>query len=240
MYSPALLPSRWRAAVAKKRIWSTIGGISSERVSADRLAGVLDLEGDELLAARLDGVGDAEQGERALGGRGVAPRPRTRPRRPASRRRRRRPTTAAPSAYCSPGHRVDDVRGLPVGRVDLLAVDEVRERLHGRVCITAPPLPGSRASLLRPTIGAFYAHALMTAIAAITSVGVPKEIKTAEHRVAMTPDGVRELERHGIQVRVEAGAGEGRVDQPTPTTSRPAPTSCPPPPTPGRSRWSSR
>src|SRR5215211_3867188 len=44
---------------------------------------------------------------------------------------------------------------------------------------------------------------------AIRSVGVPKEIKTAEHRVAMTPDGVRELERHGIQVRVEAGAGEG-------------------------------
>ena len=34
MYSPALLPSRWRAAVAKKRIWSTIGGISSERVRA--------------------------------------------------------------------------------------------------------------------------------------------------------------------------------------------------------------
>ncbi len=31
MYSPALLPSRWRAAVAKKRIWSTIGGISSLR-----------------------------------------------------------------------------------------------------------------------------------------------------------------------------------------------------------------
>jgi hypothetical protein len=32
MYSPALLPSRWRAAPAKKRTWSTIGGISSERV----------------------------------------------------------------------------------------------------------------------------------------------------------------------------------------------------------------
>src|SRR6476469_5075609 len=44
---------------------------------------------------------------------------------------------------------------------------------------------------------------------AIKSVGVPREVKTAEHRVAMTPDGVRELERHGIQVCVEAGAGEG-------------------------------
>jgi alanine dehydrogenase len=43
----------------------------------------------------------------------------------------------------------------------------------------------------------------------IRTVGVPREIKTAEHRVAMTPDGVRELERHGIEVLVETGAGEG-------------------------------
>lgn len=41
------------------------------------------------------------------------------------------------------------------------------------------------------------------------TVGVPKEIKTLEHRVALTPDGVRELERHGIDVCVETGAGEG-------------------------------
>jgi alanine dehydrogenase len=44
---------------------------------------------------------------------------------------------------------------------------------------------------------------------AITTVGVPKEIKTAEYRVAMTPDGVREFERLGIDVVVETGAGEG-------------------------------
>jgi alanine dehydrogenase len=43
----------------------------------------------------------------------------------------------------------------------------------------------------------------------ITTVGVPREIKTAEHRVAMTPDGVREFERVGIDVFVETGAGEG-------------------------------
>src|SRR5450631_689405 len=36
-YSPADLPSRWRAAPAKKRIWSTIGGISSARVTATGL-----------------------------------------------------------------------------------------------------------------------------------------------------------------------------------------------------------
>ncbi|MEJ7722478.1 MAG: alanine dehydrogenase [Ilumatobacteraceae bacterium] len=44
---------------------------------------------------------------------------------------------------------------------------------------------------------------------AIRTVGVPREIKTAEHRVAMTPDGVRELERAGVEVFVEAGAGDG-------------------------------
>jgi alanine dehydrogenase len=38
-------------------------------------------------------------------------------------------------------------------------------------------------------------------------VGVPREIKADEHRVAITPDGVRELEQHGVTVLVEAGAG---------------------------------
>ena len=54
-----------------------------------------------------------------------------------------------------------------------------------------------------------FARGLARLTPAIKSVGVPREVKTAEHRVAMTPDGVRELERHGIQVHVEAGAGEG-------------------------------
>jgi alanine dehydrogenase len=39
------------------------------------------------------------------------------------------------------------------------------------------------------------------------TVGVPTEIKTAEHRVALTPDGVRELERAGVEVFVQSGAG---------------------------------
>jgi alanine dehydrogenase len=38
-------------------------------------------------------------------------------------------------------------------------------------------------------------------------VGVPREVKAGEHRVAITPDGVRELARHGVPVVVEAGAG---------------------------------
>ncbi|MFZ1450586.1 MAG: alanine dehydrogenase [Candidatus Microthrix parvicella] len=40
-------------------------------------------------------------------------------------------------------------------------------------------------------------------------VGVPTEIKNDEHRVAITPDGVRELSRHGAPVLVQAGAGAG-------------------------------
>src|SRR3954469_15128132 len=43
----------------------------------------------------------------------------------------------------------------------------------------------------------------------IRTVGVPKEIKNNEYRVAMTPDGVREFERLGIDVFVETGAGAG-------------------------------
>ena len=43
----------------------------------------------------------------------------------------------------------------------------------------------------------------------IKTLGVPKEIKTLEGRVSLTPDGVREFERLGTQVFVEQGAGEG-------------------------------
>lgn len=39
-------------------------------------------------------------------------------------------------------------------------------------------------------------------------IGVPREIKDNENRVAMTPAGVEELVKSGHQVRVEAGAGE--------------------------------
>lgn len=40
-------------------------------------------------------------------------------------------------------------------------------------------------------------------------VGVPKEIKNNENRVAMTPAGVHELTARGHQVLIEAGAGVG-------------------------------
>jgi alanine dehydrogenase len=43
----------------------------------------------------------------------------------------------------------------------------------------------------------------------VTVVGVPTETKTGEHRVAITPDGVRELHAAGHRVLVQHGAGEG-------------------------------
>jgi alanine dehydrogenase len=47
------------------------------------------------------------------------------------------------------------------------------------------------------------------AIASITSIGIPREIKRDEQRVALTPDGVRELVNHGFEVHIESGAGTG-------------------------------
>ena len=46
-------------------------------------------------------------------------------------------------------------------------------------------------------------------MAQVRTLGVPREIKSSEGRVALTPDGVREFERLGIDVFVETGAGAG-------------------------------
>ena len=40
-------------------------------------------------------------------------------------------------------------------------------------------------------------------------IGVPKEIKTHEYRVGLTPASVREVISHGHHVVVETGAGTG-------------------------------
>ncbi len=40
-------------------------------------------------------------------------------------------------------------------------------------------------------------------------IGIPAEIKTDENRVSLPPGGVRELVRHGHQVYVQSGAGNG-------------------------------
>ena len=43
----------------------------------------------------------------------------------------------------------------------------------------------------------------------MASIGVPREIKRDEQRVALTPDGARELVSQGMEVRIESGAGLG-------------------------------
>jgi alanine dehydrogenase len=43
----------------------------------------------------------------------------------------------------------------------------------------------------------------------LLTVGVPRERKDGEHRVAITPDGVHELAVHDVPVMVERGAGTG-------------------------------
>ena len=40
-------------------------------------------------------------------------------------------------------------------------------------------------------------------------IGVPKETKPDEYRVAMTPSGVEVLAQHGHTVLIERGAGDG-------------------------------
>ena len=72
MYSAGGPPSSTRAAPAKNRIWSTIGGISSLAVSAYGLPVFSRLEPDELVRARLDGVGELQQRPLALGRGGLA------------------------------------------------------------------------------------------------------------------------------------------------------------------------
>jgi len=47
----------------------------------------------------------------------------------------------------------------------------------------------------------------VSSAAAPLTIGVPREVKDGEHRVAVTPDGVHELVVHGIPVVVERGAG---------------------------------
>ena len=47
----------------------------------------------------------------------------------------------------------------------------------------------------------------MSSAPALPVVGVPRETKSGEHRVAITPDGVAELVAHGVEVVIEQDAG---------------------------------
>src|SRR5262249_52883474 len=117
-------------------------------------------------------------------------------------------TSAAPdsgaTAYCSP------VVGLMTGVVLPSTASTCLPLTKFLKPFISIPLLGSCGST-DSTFGcaSVWKGVTIGAMTGLRTVGVPKEIKTAEHRVAMTPDGVRELERHGINVFVETTAGEG-------------------------------
>ena len=73
MYSPAARPSSTRAAPAKKRIWSTIGGISSLAVSARGLPVFSASSSTSSSACASIASAIFEQRLLPLAGRGVAP-----------------------------------------------------------------------------------------------------------------------------------------------------------------------
>ena len=124
MYSPADRPSSIRAAPAKNRIWSTIGGISSAMVRATGLPVFWLSAPHQLLGARFDGVGDPEEGQAPLRRGGALPAGEGLGGAPY------RPVDVGGSGDRSLGERlaggrVDQRNRRPVHRVDQLSADEV-------------------------------------------------------------------------------------------------------------------
>ncbi len=88
-----------------------------------------------------------------------------------------------------------------------------REGAGARQGFPVCPTPGRRCAPRRGgrsgrAIGA-GGRARRIGSVAIVIVGVPTERKPGENRVALTPDGTRELHTHGHRVLVESGAGAG-------------------------------
>src|SRR5437763_17221253 len=67
---------------------------------------------------------------------------------------------------------------------------------------------GDRASAFSPTGLGMLARPV-TPRRATVIIGVPKEVKDNEYRVALTPEGARELTHSGHTVKVQKGAAEG-------------------------------
>ena len=132
MYSPALLPSRWRAAVAKKRIWSTIGGISSLRVRWIGLpvfstsSAISSSARASTASAKRNSASDRSLGVLSRHVSNAAARSLHRIVDVGWPRQRRCCVLLA-------GGRIDHGGRAAIGRVDVLAVDEVLERLHASV-----------------------------------------------------------------------------------------------------------
>src|ERR1700742_1201548 len=73
----------------------------------------------------------------------------------------------------------------------------------------ASPIYGTRTRRKRERGELGRAKAPGEARGKAMKVGVPREVKNHEYRVAITPAGVHELVRGGHQVLIEAGAGNG-------------------------------
>ena len=124
MYSPAARPSIVRAAPAKKRSWSTIGGISSSNIACARLARVRWSRVGDLLGALLERVGELQQQRLALAPASCCQ---------VSKRLARRLDGLVDVLLAGErrvrdhlaGRGVDDVLGLALGRIDELAADHV-------------------------------------------------------------------------------------------------------------------
>ena len=70
-------------------------------------------------------------------------------------------------------------------------------------------LPPSLAHSLAFSVLAPFEHSAELRRLLRRALGVPKETKTREYRVGMTPAGVRSLVGHGHRVLVQSGAGDG-------------------------------
>ena len=77
-----------------------------------------------------------------------------------------------------------------------------------RILNDSPRKIGTGASPVKAHVGE-GAHDGPGGSVEIVIVGVPAERKPGENRVALTPDGARDLATHGHRVLVETGAGEG-------------------------------
>src|SRR5271169_3070516 len=73
----------------------------------------------------------------------------------------------------------------------------------------APHAPRYALPLLSVRLLPLESWVLLRPRSAPVIIGVPKEIKTREYRVGMTPAGARSLASRGHKVLVEKSAGEG-------------------------------
>ena len=152
MYSPALRPSSSRAAPAKKRIWSSAGGISSSRVSSIGLP-VFSHSAAMSSSARAS-IASAKLQQRPLplGGCGVAPAlERLAPRRRRRRRRRpgRRPArepNTSPVVGSIRSARRPSAASTCWPSMKLLTCRFSVTKHSGRVRMVAPPYPGAQAA----------------------------------------------------------------------------------------------